>query len=848
MDHPNFLRRSKAGHIGSSAPALSSVGYRVVLLLLVSAATLLTLAGATLTSRGPFGHGHSARPLPSWPESNTLVARQNHSTDVRASLTVRFRPGTSTAVQHRLLARFGAEETSTIGLGLSVVAVEPSKAQALLESLRSTNAVATATPDDVRQVAGDTSTAAIAGQWALGKIGAPAAQLAGKAKRTVTIAVLDTGVDATHPALTGHVVAGYSALTGSKASTDPNGHGTWMASIALAADPAARVLPVQVLNAKGLGKDSDIIKGLVWAADHHANVIAMSFAGEGYSPALQRAIDYAWAKGSVIVAATGNTGSSKPTYPAGDAKVIGVSATDSHDELWSGSNFGSDVTLAAPGVDIVAASAGGGTTTITGTSASAALVAGSAALLLGQDPKASNAVVVGRLARSAAHAGTRAQTGNGRLDLARAVSDSSKEGFAPSGVTGRASGGPFSGPYLSASASTAPVVVGTNKSIVSANTLVVTLSAAVPLNATLFIVAGFAGSGTAFSATDNLVTKNTYTQDKSINNTTQSVSLIRAPVTQPLANGNTITITYPAASTATKSATIFYVNGLITTSPLDSTAGSATGNTATAAAATGSTASANVLVVGGVATATVGAGNNSCTALTAAGTAGTSQEEPVYKATTATGALTCGATVTSGRWAAVTAAYKVDVATPTAAVTFPAAAAYNAVGWANVTGSGTDESGGSGIDVTAGKTQLSIHNDTTNQYWSGAAWGAVAGPEVYFNPTAGPTAVAPGTAATWSYTFANTNLADANAYTVHTKSIDYAANTSSVASATTTYDTAAPSTAALTTNGVYNAAGFPASLTGTTNDSATGAHGISAVNVSIQDSTSGKCWNGTNFT
>src|SRR5438445_3869502 len=144
MDHPNFLRRSKAGLNGSSAAAVKSIGHHVVALLLVAAASLLTLAGATLTSRGPFGHGHSARPLPTWPASNTLVARQNHSTDARASLTVRFRPGTSTALRHRLLTRFGAEETSTIGqLGLHVVAVDPSKAQALLDALRSARTVST---------------------------------------------------------------------------------------------------------------------------------------------------------------------------------------------------------------------------------------------------------------------------------------------------------------------------------------------------------------------------------------------------------------------------------------------------------------------------------------------------------------------------------------------------------------------------------------------------------------------------------------------------------------------------------------------------------------------------------
>ncbi|MFL5962507.1 MAG: OmpL47-type beta-barrel domain-containing protein [Gaiellaceae bacterium] len=859
MNHSNYLRRSRAGHNGSPAPAFRAFEHRVVLLFLVGAASFLIVAGATLTSTGPFGHGHStARPLPSWPESNTLVARQNHSADARASLTVRFQRGTSTAVVHRLLARFGAVETSSVGkLDLHILSVAPSKAHALLEALRSEQAVASATPDDVRQLAGDTATDAIAGQWALPKIGALLAQRSATSKRAVTIAVLDTGVDATHPALAGHVVAGHSAFTGFPASTDANGHGTWMASIALAADPAARVMPVRVLNNEGLGKDSDIIKGLVWAADHDANVIAMSFAGDGYSPALQRAIDYAWSRGSVVVAATGNSGSSKPTYPAGDAKVVGVSATDSHDELWSGSNFGRDVTLAAPGVDIVAAAAGGGTTTITGTSASAALVAGAAALLLGADAKATNATVVGRLARNATQAGSVEQTGNGRLNLLQALFDTSKAPLVTAGVQGRQAGGPFVGPYGIAGSSTTPTVVASGLCpnttglicTATAGTLVLTLSAAVPLNSTLFIVAGLNVSNTGnFSATDNLVTHNTFTQDQHMNNTGQSVSLLRSPITQPLASGNTITITYPATSTVLKEATIFYVSGLITTSPMDSTAGTGSANTANAAASTGSTTSGNVLVVGGVASATVGAASNSCTALTSAGTAGTSTEEPVYKTSTATGILTCGATVTSGRWSAVTAAYRVDVTNATAAVTFPGAASYNAAGWAAITGSGTDESGGSGIDTTAGKTQLSIHDDTSNQYWTGGAWGAVAGAETYVNPTTGPTAVSPGTAATWNYTFANTNLANAHSYTVHAKTIDLAGNTSTVATATTNYDTAAPTAATLTTNSSYNAAGWSGHVDGTTTDSGNGNNGISAVNVSIADSVSGKCWNGTDFT
>src|SRR5262249_28238262 len=216
---------------------------------------------------------------------------------------------------------------------------------------------------------------------------------------------------------------------GASPTADPNGHGTWMASIAAASAnndsgiagvgfTGVRVMPVQVLNKRGYGRDSDIVRGVLWATDHGARVILMSFAGRGYSPALQEAVEYAWARGAVVVAATGNGRLTTPTYPAGDAKVVGVSATQQDDTLWPESNHGDNTFLAAPGVDIVADAVGGGTRTISGTSASAALVAGSAALLLANDPRATNATVVGRLAKTAARAGHASETGNGRLDLA----------------------------------------------------------------------------------------------------------------------------------------------------------------------------------------------------------------------------------------------------------------------------------------------------------------------------------------------------------------------------------------------------------------------------------------------
>src|SRR5439155_13667415 len=115
-------------------------------------------------------------------------------------------------------------------------------------------------------------------------------------------------------------------------------------------------------------------------------------------------------KGVVLVAATGNDGSSSATYPAGDADVVGVSATDQADSLWSGSNYGPDTFIAAPGVDIPTTGIGGAYTTISGTSASAAMTAGVAALERAVDPTASNSVIVGRLGQDADPAGTAQET------------------------------------------------------------------------------------------------------------------------------------------------------------------------------------------------------------------------------------------------------------------------------------------------------------------------------------------------------------------------------------------------------------------------------------------------------
>ena len=140
------------------------------------------------------------------------------------------------------------------------------------------------------------------------------------------MAVLDTGVNPTDD-LGDALVPGASML-GDDSTADPNGHGTGMASIVAAGVDngvgiagvgyaGVSVMPVKVLGADGLGQDSAVVEGVVYAADHGADVILMSFSNPGASAALQAAVDYAWSRGVVLVAATGNDGVTTPTYPAG---------------------------------------------------------------------------------------------------------------------------------------------------------------------------------------------------------------------------------------------------------------------------------------------------------------------------------------------------------------------------------------------------------------------------------------------------------------------------------------------------------------------------------------------------
>ena len=435
-----------------------------------------------------------------------------------ASLLVKLVPGLTPIAQMDVITRNGGMETSSIpALRLHVVEVVAVELAAVTTRYQSDPLVEHVEENRVRISEAIPSDPLYTSQWALPRIQWDSVFGALDVPGTATVAILDTGVDALHPDLAGVVVSGISMLGGSNGMMDPSGHGTWLAGIVAArtdgvpmegiagvAFTGVQIVPVTVLNSVGAGRDSDVIAGVMWAADNGADVLLMAFSDPGFSRNLQDAIDYAWSKGAVIVAAAGNTASSDPTFPAGDRGVMGVAATDATDALASFSNAGEAVFIAAPGVDVLTTAIGDAYEVVSGTSVSAAIVAGAAALMKASDRSLSNGVIVGRLARNADPAGTRADTGNGRVNLPRALADTSTEFVQPAGAAPVGEGGPFVGPYLAANV--------TNVAITSPSSVITLPSASLPVSVSVSFDYSTSTTGATSATVDVLGTSGSTTQ------------------------------------------------------------------------------------------------------------------------------------------------------------------------------------------------------------------------------------------------------------------------------------------------------------------------------------------------
>jgi len=231
--------------------------------------------------------------------------------------------------------------------------------------------------------------------WGVTRIFADQAHARGINGAGITVAILDTGIDYTHPELAASYIGGYDFVFNDNDPFDDNflSHGTHMAGIIAAKEngvgmvgvaPGAKILAVKVLDGAGFGMAEWTISGIQWAVAHGANIINMSLTGQD-SPELKDACDAARRAGVLLVAAAGNgyPGGDpvEVDYPAAYDSVIAVTATDSANRHADFAAYGPKLELAAPGADIYS-TVRGGYDTISGTSEAAAFVTGAAALYL----------------------------------------------------------------------------------------------------------------------------------------------------------------------------------------------------------------------------------------------------------------------------------------------------------------------------------------------------------------------------------------------------------------------------------------------------------------------------------
>ncbi len=292
-----------------------------------------------------------------------------------------------------------SEEKRSSQVHLSKLKVPAGQVDQAIARLKSCPAVLYAERDyKVFASVTDPTDPGFASQWGLQAIHAPQGWDTSTGATSVVIAIVDSGIDLNHPDLAGKILPGYNTVNNTTLTQDDFGHGTHVAGIAAAianngigvagVSWGARLLPVKVLDQTGGGDLQTVYDGIMWAADHGANVINMSFGGvmTSFPQSLQDAVNYAYNKGVVVVAAAGNDGLNENVYPANLSNVVTVAATDQTNTRASFSNFGPSVDLSAPGVSIYSTYFSTTTNsstyaTLSGTSMATPFVSGLAALL-----------------------------------------------------------------------------------------------------------------------------------------------------------------------------------------------------------------------------------------------------------------------------------------------------------------------------------------------------------------------------------------------------------------------------------------------------------------------------------
>jgi len=227
-------------------------------------------------------------------------------------------------------------------------------------------------------------------QWSLIRINMVNIHAAGVGTPEIRVAILDTGIDQDHEDLQNKVIESIN-FSSSGTTYDVYGHGTHVAGI-IAAEanngrgiagiaPFARLLNIKVADDRGRCESSAVAQGIIWATDHGARVINLSLEIKNPSQELQNAIDYAWVKGAVLIAAGSNENGEGDIYPARYSNCIAVTATRPNDTIGPVAAYPEWMDVAAPGFNIYSAMPGNTYGYKSGTSFATAHVSGMAALL-----------------------------------------------------------------------------------------------------------------------------------------------------------------------------------------------------------------------------------------------------------------------------------------------------------------------------------------------------------------------------------------------------------------------------------------------------------------------------------
>lgn len=361
------------------------------------------------------GDRRQLKPLPGTGEDLARAqapVRSNTIMCVKNEVLIRFKRDLPPAVLKNLLAQIGGTVVESIpALGVYRIRLVPgSNLPEVLKALAASPAVEQAEPNLVYQPVaparvGDARTGAERPSTASGR-------------GTAAVAVLDTGL-LPGAGLDDWVVATLDAVVPERPLTDALGHGTQMAMIAsglttpegAGADEGGGVpiIPIRAFDDKGYASGFALMQSMMFALDHGARVISMSWGADTDSGFLDEAIAYAGQHGAVLVAAAGNEPTGQPIYPAACRNVVAVAALTPDGNVWSSSNYGSFVTLAAPGTANLSVGYNGPPGAYAGTSVATAYTANALARYFTMHPEADAQQAVkalaGALSRTSASEG-----------------------------------------------------------------------------------------------------------------------------------------------------------------------------------------------------------------------------------------------------------------------------------------------------------------------------------------------------------------------------------------------------------------------------------------------------------